>query len=255
MPSSFMGSRVAPGSRTSRGLHDEHGAGGLVGDRVRHAAEHAALHPAIADHEQVGPAFLGKAHERRRPGRPRRRSTWQSMPVGGEVLLGAGEQLAYARGRAASSTGPRRAPRPCARPRSPKGAQEHHAGRRSGGRSPRRSRRPGRPCRTRRCPRRWWRSSGVERYRCHGFSSSLMPISAARGTTEIVRSNDVQPSRTTRRHPARPRWSSGWTRRRSASAVIEVCDPSSFDDETLEQLNAALARRIIAGMRDEAPVE
>ena len=36
------------------------------------------------------------------------------------------------------------------------------------------------------------------------------------------------------------------------SAVIEVCDPSSFDDETLEQLNAALARRIMAGMRDEA---
>jgi hypothetical protein len=40
--------------------------------------------------------------------------------------------------------------------------------------------------------------------------------------------------------------------RELCSAVIEVCDPSSFDDETLEQLNAALARRIMAGMRDEA---
>ena len=36
------------------------------------------------------------------------------------------------------------------------------------------------------------------------------------------------------------------------SAVIEVCDPSSFDDETLEQLNAALARRIMVGMRADA---
>jgi hypothetical protein len=35
------------------------------------------------------------------------------------------------------------------------------------------------------------------------------------------------------------------------AALIEVCDPAWFDDEALEQLNAALARRIIALIRDE----
>ena len=44
----------------------------------------------------------------------------------------------------------------------------------------------------------------------------------------------------------------GLDEREVCAAVIEVCDHASFDDETLEQLNAALARRILAGMREEA---
>ena len=35
-------------------LDDQHGAGRVVRDGVRHAAEHLALHPLVADHEQVG---------------------------------------------------------------------------------------------------------------------------------------------------------------------------------------------------------
>ena len=37
-----------------------------------------------------------------------------------------------------------------------------------------------------------------------------------------------------------------------SAAIIEVCDHAALDDETLDQLNAALARRILSGMRDEA---
>ena len=43
----------------------------------------------------------------------------------------------------------------------------------------------------------------------------------------------------------------GLDEREICAAVIEVCGPARFDDEILEQLNAALARRIIAGIRDE----
>ena len=44
----------------------------------------------------------------------------------------------------------------------------------------------------------------------------------------------------------------GLDEREICAAVIEVCDPAWFDDEILEQLNAALARRILAGIRDGA---
>jgi len=44
----------------------------------------------------------------------------------------------------------------------------------------------------------------------------------------------------------------GLDEREICAAVIEVCDPAWFDDEALERLNAALARRIMAGIRHEA---
>ena len=78
-----------------------------------------------------------------------------------------------------------------------------------------------------------------------------MPISATWGTTRIVRWNDLQ-SAGQLGATLEAAMEFGLDGREICSAVIEVCDPSSFDDETLEQLNAALARRIMAGMRDPA---
>ena len=78
-----------------------------------------------------------------------------------------------------------------------------------------------------------------------------MPISAMWGTTRIVRSNDLQ-SAGQLGATLEAAMEFGLDGRQVCSAVIEVFDPSSFDEETLEQLNAALARRIIAGMRDAA---
>ena len=67
----------------------------------------------------------------------------------------------------------------------------------------------------------------------------------------IVRSNDVQPAGSFDAI-LEAAMGFGLDEREICAAVIEVCDPAWFDDEALERLNAALARRIMAGIRHEA---
>jgi hypothetical protein len=66
-----------------------------------------------------------------------------------------------------------------------------------------------------------------------------------------MRSNEVQPAG---QFSATLEAATGFglDEREICAAVIEVCDPAWFDDEVLEQLNAALARRIMAGIREGA---
>src|SRR6476619_2713025 len=51
---------TSPGVLLSGGLDDQHRALGLVRHSIRNAAEHAALHPLVADNEQIGGAFRRK---------------------------------------------------------------------------------------------------------------------------------------------------------------------------------------------------